>query len=138
MRTPICLDESIRSLDDVDQALEMGACRVVNLKPGRVGGLGESVRIHDRLRDAGTPMWCGGMLETGIGRAYNLALASLPGFTLPGDISATRRYWERDIVDLDFVVANGCMQVPTGLGTGVEVDLEHVQALTVRRAVFAA
>jgi len=138
LRTPICLDESIRSLEDVDRAIEIGACRVVNLKPGRVGGLGESIRIHDRLRDAGIPVWCGGMLETGIGRAYNLALASLPGFTLPGDISATRRYWDRDIVDLDFVVANGCMQVPTGLGTGVAVDVERVQALTVRMAVFAA
>jgi O-succinylbenzoate synthase len=138
IRTSICLDESIRSLDDVEQALAIGACRVVNLKPGRVGGLAESLRIHDRLRDAGVPVWCGGMLETGIGRAYNLALASLPGFTLPGDISATRRYWKRDIVDLDFVVADGCMQVPTGPGVGVEVDVERVEALTVRRAVFAA
>jgi O-succinylbenzoate synthase len=138
MSTPICLDESIGSLGDVERALDVGACRVVNLKPGRVGGLAESVRIHDRLRDAGVPVWCGGMLETGIGRAYNLALASLPGFTLPGDISATRRYWERDIVDVDFVVADGCMQVPTGAGTGVEVDVERVQALTVRRAEFAA
>jgi O-succinylbenzoate synthase len=138
IRTPICLDESIRSLADAEHALEIGACRVVNLKPGRVGGLTETIRIHDRLRRAGMPIWCGGMLETGIGRAYNLALASLPGFTLPGDISATRRYWERDIVDLDFVVVNGCMQVPTGPGTGVEVDVERVQALTVRSAVFAA
>jgi O-succinylbenzoate synthase len=138
MRTPICLDESIRSLGDVDAAVEIDACRVVNLKPGRVGGLAESVRIHDRLRDEGVPVWCGGMLETGIGRAYNLALASLPGFTLPGDISATRRYWEQDIVDLDFAVADGCMQVPSGPGTGVEVDVERVQALTVRRAEFAA
>jgi O-succinylbenzoate synthase len=138
MRTPICLDESIRSLEDVERALDIGACRVVNLKPGRVGGLGESIRIHDRLRDAGVPVWCGGMLETGIGRAYNLALASLPGFTLPGDISATRRYWERDIVDRDFVVVDGCMQVPTGPGSGIEVDVERVEALTARRAVFAA
>jgi O-succinylbenzoate synthase len=138
IRTPICLDESIRSLQDVERALHIGACRVVNLKPGRVGGLAESVRIHDRLRDAGVPIWCGGMLETGIGRAYNLALASLPGFTLPGDISATRRYWERDIVDVDFVVADGCIQVPTSPGTGVEVDVDRVQALTVRRAEFAA
>ena len=122
----------------VVRALEVGACRIVNLKPGRVGGLDESVRNHDRLREVGVPMWCGGMLETGIGRAYNLALSSLPGFALAGDISATRRYWQRDIVDRDFEVVNGCMQVPTGPGMGVEVDVERVRALTVRQAVIAA
>ena len=138
LRTPICLDESIRSLQDVEQVLAIGACRIVNLKPGRVGGFDESVRIHDRLREVGVPMWCGGMLETGIGRAHNLALASLPGFALAGDISATRRYWDRDIVDRDFEVVDGCMQVPTGPGIGVEVDVDRVRALAVRRAVFAA
>jgi O-succinylbenzoate synthase len=136
IRTPICLDESIRSLGDVERVLAIGACRIVNLKPGRVGGFDESVRIHDRLREVGVPMWCGGMLETGIGRAYNLALASLPGFVLAGDISATRRYWARDIVDRDFEVVNGCMQVPVGPGSGVEVDVERVRALTVRHAVL--
>jgi O-succinylbenzoate synthase len=136
IRTAICLDESIRSLEDATYALRIGACRVVNIKPGRVGGFAESIRIHDLLREAGLPMWCGGMLETGIGRAYNLALASLPGFTLAGDISATRRYWRHDIVDLDFDVADGCMQVPTGPGSGVAVDVERVRSLTVREAVF--
>jgi O-succinylbenzoate synthase len=138
VRTPICLDESIRSLGDVDHALELRACRVVNLKPGRVGGFGESLRVHDRLRATGISLWCGGMLETGIGRAHNLALASLPGFDLPGDISATRRYWERDIVGTDFDVVDGCMRVPTGPGSGVDVDVERVEALTVRQAAFSA
>jgi O-succinylbenzoate synthase len=136
--TAICLDESIRSLEDVKHALQIGACRIVNLKPGRVGGFTESIRIHDLLREAGLPMWCGGMLETGIGRAYNLAVASLPGFTLAGDIAATRRYWESDIVDLDFRVEEGCMRVPTGLGSGVVVDEERVRSLTVREEAFAA
>jgi O-succinylbenzoate synthase len=136
IRTPICLDESIRSLDDVKYAIEIGACRVVNVKPGRVGGFAESIRIHDLLRETGMPMWCGGMLETGVGRAHNLALASLPGFTLPGDISATRRYWASDIVDLDFEVVDGFMQVPTGMGTGIVVDVERVRSLTVREEVF--
>jgi O-succinylbenzoate synthase len=138
IRTAVCLDESIRSVEDAQYALEIGACRVVNVKPGRVGGLAESKRIHDVLRDAGMPMWCGGMLETGIGRAYNLGLASLPGFTLAGDISATRRYWEHDIVAAEFDVVDGCMQVPSGPGSGVEVDVDRVRALTVREAVFAA
>lgn len=138
VRTPICLDESIRSLADVDRALEIRACRAVNLKPGRVGGFAESLRIHGRLRASGTPLWCGGMLETGIGRAYNLALASLPGFDLPGDISATRRYWERDIVGSEFRVVDGRMRVPTGPGMGVDVDVERVEALTVRQALFGA
>lgn len=138
VRTAICLDESIRSVEDAEYALEIGACQVVNLKPGRVGGLGESLRIHDLLREAGMPIWCGGMLETGIGRASNLALASLPGFTLPGDISASRRYWERDVVTPELQVVDGCMEVPTAPGTGVEVDVERVRALTVREAELRA
>ena len=96
-RTPICLDESILSARHARQALEMAACRVINIKAGRVGGLSEAVAIHDLCRAAGVPVWCGGMLETGVGRASNLALASLPGFTLPGDISATERYYAQDI-----------------------------------------
>jgi O-succinylbenzoate synthase len=136
LATPVCLDESIGSEADARLALELGSCGVVNLKPGRVGGLAESVRIHDLLVAAGVPAWCGGMLETGIGRAYNVALASLPGFSLPGDISASRRYWERDLVSPDFVVVDGEMAVPTGPGIGVEVDAERIQALTVRRADF--
>jgi O-succinylbenzoate synthase len=134
--TPVCLDESIASLSDAEIALELGSCRVVNVKPGRVGGLAESRAIQDRLTGAGMLVWCGGMLESGVGRAHNLALASLPGFTLPGDISASRRYWERDIVSPEFEVVDGRMAVPTGPGIGVEVDVDRIEALTVRSATF--
>jgi O-succinylbenzoate synthase len=136
MSTPICLDESIASERDAAAALALGSCRVVNLKPGRVGGLAAALRIHDMMIASSTHLWCGGMHETGIGRAHNLALASLPGFTLPGDISASRRYWKRDIVTPEHEVEDGCMRVPTGPGIGVEVDVERVEALTVRTATF--
>ncbi len=137
LRTPVCLDESITSEGDLELALELGSCRIVNIKPGRVGGLGVSRRIHDTMRARGLDVWCGGMLESGVGRAHNLALASLPGFTLPGDISASRRYWDRDIVWPEFEVqADGHMEVPRGVGIGVEVDEERVAALTVREAEF--
>lgn len=137
LETPVCLDESIESDGDAELALELQACRIINVKPARVGGLAESRAIHDRMRAAERPVWCGGMLESGIGRAYNVALASLPGFTLPGDISASRRYWERDVVSPEFEVHDGHMAVPTGPGIGVEVDVERIEALTVRRADFA-
>ena len=137
IRTPVCLDESIKSDADAELALELGSGRIINIKPGRVGGHGESRRIHDRMRAAGLAVWCGGMLESGVGRAHNVALASLPGFTLPGDISASRRYWEQDIVSPEFEVHDGHMAVPTGPGIGVEVDEERVRALTVREAAFA-
>lgn len=136
IRTPICLDESIKSDADAELALELGSGRIINIKPGRVGGHAESRRIHDRMRAAGLAVWCGGMLESGVGRAHNVALASLPGFTLPGDISASRRYWERDIVSPEFEVHAGHMAVPGGPGIGVEVDEERIRALTVREAVF--
>ena len=132
LATAICLDESVTSEADALRAVELGACRVVNLKPGRVGGHAESLRIHDLLRARDVPVWCGGMLESGIGRAHNLALASLPGFTLPGDISASRRYWTRDIVTPAHTLAEGRIAVPSGLGIGVEIDVEYIQALTVR------
>lgn len=136
LRTPICLDESIESVDDVELALQLGSCRIINIKPGRVGGHASSRRIHDVMRARGLPVWCGGMLEAGVGRAHNVALASLEGFTLPGDISASRRYWERDIVDPEFEVRDGQMRVPTGVGIGVEPDRERIAALTVRKATF--
>ena len=139
LRTPLCLDESIRSEGDLELALELGSGRIVNVKPGRVGGLAVSRRLHDMMRAHGLDVWCGGMLESGIGRAHNLALASLPGFTLPGDISASRRYWDRDIVWPEFEVEpDGHMQVPQGQGIGVEVDEERVAALTVREVEFRA
>jgi len=136
LRTPVCLDESITSVRDASLALELASCRVVNLKPGRVGGHGTSRRIHDLLSAADMPIWCGGMLETGVGRAHNVALASLLGFTLPGDISASRRYWARDIVSPEFVVDCGTMRVPDGPGIGVEVDAERLDALTTRIASY--
>lgn len=136
LKTPVCMDESIESVGDLELAMELGACRIVNIKPGRVGGHASSIRIHDRMREKNLPVWCGGMLESGVGRAHNVALASLPGFTLPGDISASRRYWERDIVEPEFEVENGHMRVPTGPGIGVEPDMERIEALTVRQAAF--
>jgi len=136
IETAVCLDESIKSEGDTELALELGSCRIINVKPGRVGGLGVSRRIHDTMQAEGLAVWCGGMLESGVGRAHNVALASLPGFTLPGDISASSRYWERDIVSPEFEVSNGEMAVPTGPGIGVEIDVERVEALTTRIATF--
>ncbi len=132
LETPVCLDESIRSAADAALALDLGSCRVVNVKPGRVGGLGPSRRIHDLCRGRGVPVWCGGMLESGIGRAFNVALATLPGFTMPGDISASRRYWTRDVVDPEFEVRDGTMTPPSAPGIGVTPDERRIERLTVR------
>jgi O-succinylbenzoate synthase len=134
--TPVCLDESIKTVGDTELALELGSGRIINIKPGRVGGLGTSRRIHDMMQSAGLAVWCGGMLESGVGRAHNVALASLPGFTLPGDISASRRYWAQDIVSPEFEVSDGEMKVPTGPGIGVEIDVERIESLTTRKATF--
>ena len=136
IETPVCLDESIKTEGDLDLALALGSGRIVNIKPGRVGGFTTSCRIHDKMVAAGLPVWCGGMLESGVGRAFNVALASLPGFTLPGDISASRRYWEQDIVSPEFTVEDGHMAVPTGPGIGVELDMERIEALTTRKVSF--
>jgi O-succinylbenzoate synthase len=133
-RTPICLDESILSARYARQALEMAACRVINIKPGRVGGLSEAVAIHDLCLTRDVPVWCGGMLETGVGRAGNLALASLPGFTLPGDISATDRYYAQDITLERFTLnADSTIDVPTGPGLGVTVDEAALARFTLSR-----
>lgn len=135
--TPICLDESITSDARAEDMITLGAGRVINLKPGRVGGLAESVAIHDRCARAGVPLWCGGMLETGIGRAYNVALASLPGFTEPGDLSPSSRYWARDIVRPAWTMEEGSLRVPLDrAGIGVEVDVDVIDALTVRAAAL--
>ncbi len=138
IETPVCLDESIRSAGDARLALQLRAGRIVNIKPGRVGGLGESVRVHDACRAAGWPVWCGGMLESGVGRAHNVALATLPGFTIPGDISSSSRYWEEDIVRPEFEMADGMMPVPDGPGIGVEPRISRIEALTTRMEVFEA
>jgi len=133
MKTPICLDESIRSPGDTRLALELGSGRIINIKPGRVGGFASSREINDICAEQKVPVWCGGMLEAGIGRAYNLALASLPNFLLPGDISESRRYWAEDIVDPEFVMEGGMMPVPTGPGIGVTLRRDRVEKLTARR-----
>ncbi len=137
LKTPICLDESIHSLDDTRAAIELDSCRIINIKPGRVGGFTESKLIHDYCASENIPVWCGGMLESGIGRAGNVALASLPNFTLPGDISASKRYYKEDIVEPEFVVnPDGTMNVPTKAGIGVEVNMKMLEKVTVRKADF--
>ncbi|MFB6285123.1 MAG: o-succinylbenzoate synthase [Candidatus Bipolaricaulia bacterium] len=135
--TPICLDESLSSPHGVQQALELDSCRIVNVKPGRVGGLTNARRIHDLCHERGVPVWCGGMLETGIGRAHNVALASLPGFTLPHDLSASERYYDRDVIEPPFELnADGTLSVPEGPGIGVEVQRDRIDEATRERAVF--
>lgn len=139
LRTPICLDESIHSAADALAALEMESCRVINIKPGRVGGLLESVAIHDVCAGRGIPVWHGGMLESGVGRAANVALASLPNFTLPGDLSASRRYFKQDIVEPEFVLGPGStLAVPTGPGLGVEIVPDRLARVTERIETFPA
>jgi O-succinylbenzoate synthase len=129
VRTPICLDESIESAQNAADAIELGACRVINIKPGRVGGYLEARKIHDVCAAAGVPVWMGGMLETGIGRAGNVAMAAMPGFTLPGDTSASDRYYRRDITE-PFVLRDGRLRVPAGPGLGVDVDQEYLDSIT--------
>ena len=139
IRTPICLDESITDLDRAREMVALGSGKIVNLKPGRVGGFGSSLAIHELCVRADLPLWCGGMLETGIGRAYNVALASLPGFGLPGDVSPSARYWKQDITDPEWTMDAGHVRVPYDRpGLGVEVDVERIEALTVRREELRA
>lgn len=137
LRTPICLDESITSLDKARDMVALDAGRIVNIKPGRVGGFASSLAIHDYCVSQGIPVWCGGMLESGIGRACNVALASLPGFTKPGDLSPSARYWARDVVTPEWTMSSdGMVQVPTQAGLGVAVDVDRIDELTVRRVVL--
>jgi o-succinylbenzoate synthase len=132
VRTPICLDESITSARAAADAIALGACAIVNVKAGRVGGFLEARRVHDVCAANGVPVWCGGMLETGVGRAANLALAALPGFTLPGDTSASARYWRRELITEPFVLEPpGVVRVPSGPGLGVTVDPEFLEEITV-------
>ncbi len=134
LSTPICLDESITTVERAADMIALGSGRIVNIKPGRVGGFSAARAIHDLCRVHGIPVWCGGMLESGIGRAHNVALASLPNFSLPGDLSPSARYWERDIVEPEWTMdAGGMVRVPLERpGIGVAVDVERVEALTVR------
>ncbi len=130
-KTAICLDESIVSLRHARAALEMGACRIINIKPGRVGGLSQAAAIHDLCQASGIPVWCGGMLETGVGRASNLALAALPGFTLPGDISASDRYYKEDITNERLCLnPDSTIDVPSGPGLGVTINQSALKKFT--------
>jgi O-succinylbenzoate synthase len=136
LATPICLDETITSATVARGAVELAACRVINVKLGRVGGLGQALEIHEVARAAGVPLWCGGMLETGVGRAANVALASLPGFTLPGDTSGSDRYFEEDLTEQFVVEPDGTMRVPTGPGIGVTPIPEALDRAVIDRATL--
>ena len=131
IETPVCLDESITGLRRAEQALNLGSCRMINIKVGRVGGYSQALAIHDLCFSKGVPVWCGGMLESGIGRAHNIALASLPGFVLPGDISASSRYFARDVIAPEVQVrADGLVDVARGAGLGFEIDLDYITSKT--------
>ena len=137
LKTPLCLDESITSATHARWALELGACRIINIKPSRVSGMAEAIRIHDYCRAHRMPVWMGGMLETGIGRAANLAVASLPGFTLPGDISASARYYAEDIITQPFTLnPDSTLSVPTGPGLGIEVRQDRLEKVTLHQQTF--
>jgi o-succinylbenzoate synthase len=136
VKTPICLDESITSFDDARKAVEMGSCKIINIKIGRVGGLTEAKRIHDYCKQKGIAVWCGGMLEAGIGRAHNIALTTLDQFILPGDTAGSSRYWERDIIDPEVTVHKGQIFVPDTPGIGYEVDREVLRRYKVETKIF--
>ena len=137
MKTPICLDESITSLDDARKAIELGGCGVVNIKIARVGGISEAKRIHDYCAEKNIPVWCGGMLEAGIGRAQNVALTSLANFTMPGDTAASSRYWDEDLIVPEVTVEDGYISVPTKPGLGYEVNRSILETYTLNKRVFS-
>ena len=137
VKTSICLDEAIHNARDAEAAIEVGACRIVNVKVGRVAGFSEAIRVHDVCQQRGIPVWCGGMLETGIGRSHNIALSTLPNFTLPGDVSASKRYWKDDIIEPAVEVSSrGTIQVPETAGRGFKVREDLIEKLTVRKEVI--
>jgi len=136
--TPICLDECIHAEEHARAAIALGACKIINIKLGRVGGHTMARRIHDLCQQSGMPVWCGGMLEAGIGRAHNIALSTLPNFTLPGDVTASKRYWHEDIIDPEVVVSSqGTIRAPAGAGIGYEPRRERIERLTVRKERLA-
>lgn len=139
LRTAVCLDESIVSSRAAAFALETGACRIINVKVGRVGGFSEAIAVHDAARSHNVPVWCGGMLETGIGRGHNIALSTLENFKLPGDVSASKRYWKEDIVDPEITVSpQGMIAIRDQVGTGYRVKTDLIEKLTVRKATLRA
>jgi O-succinylbenzoate synthase len=138
-KTPICLDESVVSPRHARYALEMEACKIINIKPARVGGLSQGIMMHNYCQTRNVPLWCGGMLETGVGRASNLAIASLPGFILPGDISASDRYYQRDITNERFVLNDdSTIDVPTSPGLGITIDEEALNQFTLSKITLKA
>ena len=137
IQTPICLDECIHDVEHARAAIETVACRIINIKLGRVGGHTSAKRIHDLCQSHSVPVWCGGMLESGIGRAHNIAMSTLPGFTLPGDVSASQRYWAEDIIDPAVsITAQGTIRVPQTVGLGYTPNLERIERVTVRKEAF--
>ncbi len=139
LNTPICLDESIRHSDDARKAVEMGSCRIINVKLGRVGGYSEAIRINDYCSRNRIPLWCGGMLESGVGRAHNIAMSTLSGFTLPGDVSASKRYYEEDTINPPVeVTSGGTIRVRTGPGIGYELNWERIRRATARTRDFSS
>jgi O-succinylbenzoate synthase len=138
IQTPVCLDECIRTPHHAEQAIALHACRILNIKLGRLGGFHAARQVHDFAQAHGIPVWCGGMLESGIGRAHNIALSTLPGFTLPGDVSASKRYWKRDIIVPPVEVSReGFIEVPTAPGFGYELDCEYLKSITEREEVVS-
>lgn len=136
LKTPICLDESIHSLEDARKAIELGSTKIINIKIGRVGGLTESKKIHDYCMEHDIPVWCGGMLESGIGRAHNVALTTLPNFILPGDTAGSSRYWEEDVITPEVVAEDGYITVPTNYGIGYEPNIEVMDRYTIDTLYF--
>jgi O-succinylbenzoate synthase len=133
LQTPICLDESIHNRRDALAAIEMESCRIINIKLGRVGGFREARRVHDVAQAAGVPVWCGGMLESGVGRAHNIALSTLPNFVLPGDVSASKRYWARDIIVPPVeTTPQGTIRVSDEPGFGYDLDRDYIRSVTIR------
>lgn len=136
IKTPICLDESIHSYDNARQAIEIGAAKIINLKIGRVGGITIAMQIHDMCMEAGIPVWCGGMLESGIGRAHNIAISSLANFTIPGDTASSSKYWDKDIIEPEVVTHKGILNVPKSPGIGYKVNREELAKHTVTCKAF--
>ncbi len=137
IQTPICLDESIHTVEDARKAIELGSCKIINLKIGRVGGLTETKKIHDLCESNGIPVWCGGMLEAGIGRAHNIAITSLANFTLPGDTAPSAHYWKKDIITPEVVMNDGFIEVPKGNGIGYDLNMKLIDKLTVASKTFS-
>lgn len=139
LKTRICLDEGIRTQRDAQAAIELGSCKIINIKVGRVGGFSEAIAVHNTAQQGGVPVWCGGMLESGIGRSHNVALSTLPNFTLPGDVSASKRYWKEDIIDPAIDISpQGFIRVPNAPGRGYKIKTDLIEKLTARKQTFRA